>query len=265
MSREAIEGESRLAPHARVRVVEGLSQRFCGGIAARVETSEGRGKRMHSWSAAPTNRKSGDDPREQDENAESPDFELTATLHEELTRGDSVLATRSDATNIPPGLYVPFSASGQVLGYLKFEWLDDTIQLRESLLEGLPPLGDIVANAILRNRSEAERLQLTLQLQQSQKLEAVGTLAAGVCHDFNNILTAVRCFADLAAESLTRDDDAWFAVEGVREASDRANAITRTLLTFSGKSSTERSPQRLAEVVDGAIGFVASAAISRPS
>ncbi|MEO8335945.1 MAG: PAS domain S-box protein [bacterium] len=84
-------------------------------------------------------------------------------------------------------------------------------------------------------RDVTERRALELQLAQSQKMEVVGRLTGGIAHDFNNILTVIRSCADFLRESLTETDDRRIDVEEVLEATDRATALTRQLLTFSRK------------------------------
>lgn len=71
------------------------------------------------------------------------------------------------------------------------------------------------------------------QLLQSQKLEAVGRLAGGVAHDFNNILTVIIGYSDILLERPDLDDDALKALRAVAGAADRASALTAQLLGFS--------------------------------
>ena len=85
--------------------------------------------------------------------------------------------------------------------------------------------------------AEEERAKLEVQLRQSQKMEAVGQLAGGVAHDFNNILTAVFGQLDLAVQSLeTHYPAAHDLLEGIQQiehSAQRASALTRQLLAFS--------------------------------
>ncbi|MFH0946847.1 MAG: ATP-binding protein [Planctomycetota bacterium] len=94
-----------------------------------------------------------------------------------------------------------------------------------------------------RRKSEAERLRLESQLLQAQKLEAVGQLAGGVAHDFNNILTAILGNASelsfLLEENPLRDPRILAAVEGIRHAGERAAALTRQLLTVGRRQVTK--------------------------
>jgi PAS domain S-box-containing protein len=78
-----------------------------------------------------------------------------------------------------------------------------------------------------------EHKRVEEQLRQSLKMEAVGRLAGGVAHDFNNVLTAVLGYADLLSHSLTPESTLHRHVREIRKAGDRASALTRQLLAFS--------------------------------
>ncbi|MCU0622532.1 MAG: ATP-binding protein [Gemmatimonadaceae bacterium] len=101
----------------------------------------------------------------------------------------------------------------------------------------------------LRDVSEQERLED--QLRQTQKMEAVGRLAGGVAHDFNNVLQAVRMNVEMAESALPADADLHTELREIRTAAERAAALTRQLLTFSRRQRLEPEPLDLARVVDG--------------
>jgi PAS domain S-box-containing protein len=84
-----------------------------------------------------------------------------------------------------------------------------------------------------------ERKRLEEQLLQSQKMEAVGQLAGGVAHDFNNILTAIVGYTDLLAAEFAPGDRHLEDLEEIRKAARRAAALTRQLLAFSRKQVLE--------------------------
>lgn len=88
------------------------------------------------------------------------------------------------------------------------------------------------ANEGLR-REMGEKAQLQAQLIQSQKMEAVGRLAGGVAHDFNNILTAIEGYSHFLLGSLAPDDQRREDVEEIKKAGERASSLTRQLLAFS--------------------------------
>jgi signal transduction histidine kinase/CheY-like chemotaxis protein len=97
-----------------------------------------------------------------------------------------------------------------------------------------------------------ERLNLEAQLRHSQKMESVGQLAAGVAHDFNNVLTIIKGHADLL---MTRDNlpaDYTASLEKISSAADRAANLTRQLLTFSRRQVMQPQVLGLNEVIRNA-------------
>lgn len=113
------------------------------------------------------------------------------------------------------------------------------LQMREAVNKDLQRL-----TARLKERSEAleqeleVRAELEERLQQSQKMEALGRLAGGVAHDFNNVLTAISGHASLgmAAEAI---EGARRHLESIKSASDRATDITGRLLAFARRKRVE--------------------------
>lgn len=105
-------------------------------------------------------------------------------------------------------------------------------------------------------RAEQARAQLERQLRQSQKLDALGTLAGGIAHDFNNILAAMLAFAELIKLDI---DDPTAIGEHLRElmtAGERAAELVRQILTFSRKQPMQpRRAIRLESTVREALGL----------
>ena len=100
-----------------------------------------------------------------------------------------------------------------------------------------------------RHLAEEHQTKLEHQLRQAHKLEAVGRLAGGVAHDFNNILLAIRGNGELAIDALKHGDNAVEEVEEMVAASERAAALTAQLLAFSRQQVLQAEVLDLNEVV----------------
>jgi len=82
-----------------------------------------------------------------------------------------------------------------------------------------------------------EHLKLEAQLRQAQKMDAVGQLAGGVAHDFNNMLGVIIGYADLAMTKIAPHDPAFSCLQEIRSAADRSADLTRQLLAFARKQA----------------------------
>ncbi len=98
-----------------------------------------------------------------------------------------------------------------------------------------------IALSDIGSRKEAQQQvrKLQMQLQQSQKMEALGQLAGGVAHDFNNLLTSIISFSGFVRDELPEGDPAREDIDEVLAAADRATGLTRQLLLFSRQRSVE--------------------------
>ncbi len=100
-----------------------------------------------------------------------------------------------------------------------------------------------------RRAAEEALRQSEMQLRQAQKMEAVGRLAGGVAHDFNNVLTAIFGYADLLLDGFADDDRRRADVEEIKRAANRAAALTRQLLAFSRKQVMQPRRVNLNEII----------------
>ncbi|HEX9022826.1 MAG TPA: PAS domain S-box protein, partial [Geobacteraceae bacterium] len=96
-----------------------------------------------------------------------------------------------------------------------------------------------------------ERKMLEQQLLQAQKMEAVGAMASGVAHDFNNILTAIIGFSSLLERKTAKDDPLRSDISQILAAADRAATLTRSLLTFGRAKPVVMVQTDLNEIVTG--------------
>lgn len=88
---------------------------------------------------------------------------------------------------------------------------------------------------VLVFRDVAKRKYMEEQLRQSSKMEAIGTLAGGVAHDFNNILTAIRGMTDLILSDIPLQHPLFHSIQEIQESADQAADLTNQLLLFSCK------------------------------
>ena len=100
-----------------------------------------------------------------------------------------------------------------------------------------------------RLRAEEELARREHSLRQAQKMEAIGQLAGGVAHDFNNMLTAIRGYAHLLRDEHAANVDAVAGFDEIIKAVDRSAGLTRQLLAFSRKQVLQPRPVNLTETV----------------
>ena len=96
-----------------------------------------------------------------------------------------------------------------------------------------------------------ERLSLESQFRHAQKLESVGKLAGGVAHDYNNMLSVIQGYAELALDKVDSSDPAHDDLQEILKAANRAAEITRQLLAFARKQTIAPSLIDLNDTVEG--------------
>lgn len=121
---------------------------------------------------------------------------------------------------------------------------DDAVTLR---VVGVRGLGEAVVLLSLKDSSEETRLKR--QVLQASKMQAVGQLAGGVAHDFNNILTAILGSCDLMLMRHTPGDSDYDDIQQIRSNANRAASLTRQLLAFSRQQTLRLQIVQLPDVI----------------
>jgi PAS domain S-box-containing protein len=142
-------------------------------------------------------------------------------------------AVRKDGTKFPAGVHASRVMSGQTATGVK----------------------GILIDLTATQQAEEDKKKLEMQLQQAQKMEAIGALAGGIAHDFNNILSAIIGYTELAklneGASVSENE-----LNQALIAANRAKELVKQILAFSRQTDDERMPVKVGMVVKEAIKFL---------
>ncbi len=139
----------------------------------------------------------------------------------------------------PHGHYcVPILLHNEVLGVVNV-YIKNHHRRENSEEQFLTAVANTLAVIIDQHRAEKEKKKLQNHVRQSQKMEAIGTLAGGIAHDFNNILTAILGYAALVKEACPPESQMSSDVEQILASGNRARELVRQMLTFSRQRPNE--------------------------
>ena len=125
-------------------------------------------------------------------------------------------------------------------------WSAQRILRSSGVIDGVLLIGNDITE---RRRVETERKEIERQLHQAQKMEAIGQLASGVAHDFNNYLSAVMGFCDLVKLDAEGNSMVEEKIDQIMQCSVRAAGLTRQLLAFSRKQMLEPMVMNLNTII----------------
>jgi two-component system cell cycle sensor histidine kinase/response regulator CckA len=128
-------------------------------------------------------------------------------------------------------------------------WISESARAVHDASGAIHHYEGFIDNITDRKKAEAERAKLEKQMLHSQKMDAIGTLAGGMAHDFNNILCAILGYTELALldshiKGMSRDN-----LEMVLKSANRARDLIKRILTFSRPTDTQRHPLKLGGIL----------------
>ncbi len=197
------------------------------------------------------------------------DLALRSTLGRFLPQVEAVLSTGQVPTQTTLGEFAATTLQGREI------FVEISVSLERRLNTRTP--GNPLANAIARRGqqgmhgeittifardltasklAEARRVALETQLRESQKMQAMGTMAGGIAHDFNNILSAILGNVELAKQDTVQGSAALTSLQEIDKAGRRARDLVRQILTFSRNEVPKRIPMQLDDVVREAARLV---------
>ncbi len=183
--------------------------------------------------------------------------ELTARTFQDITHQDDLEADLAHVRQMLDGTIHTYAMEKRYLhksgGVV---WINLTVSLIKKP-DGTPDwFVAVIEDISARKRAEEQRHRLEEQLHNSQRLEAVGRLAGGVAHDFNNMLSVVLANADFALEAVRKGDPLYVDLSEIRGAAERAGQLTQQLLAFSRRQILEPEVVSLNHVVVGIEGML---------
>ncbi len=133
-----------------------------------------------------------------------------------------------------------------------------TVRLTEAAIHCVPTAKGKILHVSMKDMTTEK--QLEEELRQSQKMEAIGTMAGGIAHDFNNILTAIMGYTDLALMKVKKSSPVSDALHQVLVASHRASELVRQILTFSSKEDQAKQAVQISLIIREAVQMLRSSA-----
>ena len=156
------------------------------------------------------------------------------------------------ASGLRSAVIMPVRDGSHIVGVLVFGGLD-VREADQPFLQAFPVLGSLIGQFAQRRQTEQQRRALQAQLYQSQKLQALGTLAGGIAHEFNNMIAAIIGNASLAIQDVGANPAARESLDQITAAAERARALTRRILLFGRAQPDTRKTTALAPVIEDAM------------
>ena len=148
-------------------------------------------------------------------------------------------------------------ASGETWsGELTNKKKDGTLYVEEAVIYPIRNEGGKPTNYVCISRDITQEREIEKHLRQQQKMNAIGELAGGVSHDFNNILTAILGYVALCMNNVEEDSKLYGYLKEIVKAGDRATKLVRQILTFSRQEEQEFHSLELQPIIEDSLSMV---------
>ncbi|MFH0780825.1 MAG: PAS domain S-box protein [Pseudomonadota bacterium] len=167
----------------------------------------------------------------------NPAFERTSgyTSEEVFGRNPRILRSGRQEDSFYRNLWNTIAGGTTWAGLMVNKRKDGNLYSEETTISPIRDSSGRIVNYVAVQRDITEHLHLTAQLQQAQKMEAVGLLAGGVAHDYNNMLSVILGYTELALSKVNKTESLHGDLAEIYKATMRSTEITRQLLAFARK------------------------------
>ena len=179
----------------------------------------------------------------------NPAFERLTGLNASDILGKRILSIMPDLEQYWLDTYGKISKEG---GTIRFENYSQALERHFEVVAYQPVPGHFACAFT----DVTDRMQLEEQVRQSQKMEAVGTLAGGIAHDFNNLLTGILGYANLLKLQATPGDSVFKGADVIERAAERAAELSQQLLGFARRGKLENRPVDLRRAIGDVIAIL---------
>ena len=185
----------------------------------------------------------------------NPAFETTTgyNRNEVINKNPRILKSGRHSDEFYRELWTTISSGKVWRGHLVNRKRDGSLYEEEATISPIRSTTGAIINYVAVKRNVTREVELAKQLRQTQKMEAIGTLAGGIAHDFNNILSAIIGYSEIALQDVETGSRLRGYLERVLGAGSRAKELVQQILAFSRQAELEPKPLNITPIVKEAL------------